>query len=409
ALGDSVLEVNGILTSGIKDIAFHVNADGSIDTTKINYTVLIDDDTVSIELIESKGGNVTIVGNVAGDGTILVLDGFSHVDIVNDSDKTLLITDLDIDDRIEGRININGVDRTVPGTVNGVTLATYGHESGSVDIQNNGDSDVHLAGLIANSSGITIINAALGNIVSVDGDQLILAETIGLNAPNGYIGTAAENIHIDLTASRLDAFARDDIHITEVNGDLGLGSLLSLAGVIRLIADGSIVDAAPEDIINLSARQVALLALHGGIGAPGKRVVADTFGIFNMVAAGNIFVEERIGTFVAAGHTLLEDQFGDLVADHSLGGDVLDLFMPSGLPTIRQVFFRKNIIIRVGDVNLDIDDIEKTVFSPYEPEQMMAEERIAQTTQTEDDDVGVDDEVFLWMGIDPSLVELGQD
>lgn len=293
----ATLKVNGMITSGIQDIGFNVAANGSTDTNKINYADSITASTISIEPIQSQGGHFNFTGTLTGSGTIRVLDGFSKISITNDSSKHLLLNNLNLDNRANGSIRVNGNSQTLPGRFGSLTLSTYGHLTGTIPIQNNSNSNVQLGGPLRNQSGLIQITNAFGNIERISGTQLLASKAVLLTANNGFIGTSQPDIKTDLQGSRLDASASGNIDLTEVCGDMQVGTISSSAGNVTLTADGSILDEDNDAASDVNAANITLTAQTGKIGRSNHALEINTSGSGTLTASAqsDIFLTEVAG------------------------------------------------------------------------------------------------------------------
>ena len=121
-------------------------------------------------------------------------------------------------------------------------------------------NDIILAGLVDFNS-ISISTA--GDILGDDSAHLLMADTIVL-AANGDVGTGDAAIRTDILGGQIDVSARNAIHLTETDGDLRVGEISSLTGVVALTAEtAAIVDADNGDGSDITAPGAILLAASG--------------------------------------------------------------------------------------------------------------------------------------------------
>ena len=258
----AVMNLIGTIRSGFEDIRFDIDANGNVDEDKIDYMDDDPDGRARIESMYSQGGSVTINGTVKGDGTISVLDGYTYVHVTNDSAKDLIVQDMNYD-RVDGEVNVNGVDIPLPGNVGAIDVITHGYDTGKIHIQNNGASDIRLQDRIFNDSGPIEITNALGNILRTSDRQVLEAHEVILTAMNGFIGTGDNPILTDLIASRLTATAQGNIFIREINGDMKIDSIRSLLGNVSLVADASILSLGGDQTRVFANQSISLTA--GGV------------------------------------------------------------------------------------------------------------------------------------------------
>lgn len=312
----ATLNLTGMLTSGLKDVVVAIDASGAI-ASGIDYTSSSDGGSVAVEDIEQKGGHVAINGALSGNGTIKVLDGYSHVAIINASNQNLQVGDIDLSTQVTGQVTINGVNRTLPGSYNSITLAKQGYASGQVDVANQGTGDVILTGHLNNPSGNTNIANALGDIQRDGAAQRITAHDLTLTATAGQVGP--DSLAVDLTGGSLNGGAAGDFAVSEIDGDLNLGSIVSLNGEVRLSADQSIVDAANDAAADVTAKSIVLTAAHGSIGSLGNRLEINSstpqVGGLTASAHGDVVVTETEGDLLA--HQVQSETGNvDLVSTH---------------------------------------------------------------------------------------------
>ena len=148
-------------------------------------------------------------------------------------------------------------------------------------------------------TGANITNVNSPGAVNIASGDLIL------EAGDGRIGTADTPIRTDLhTGATLTARAFNSVYIYERNpsgtaGDMRVEAILSRAGIVRLEADGSIVDHLGTSNAKIRATRVELDAT-GGIGEDGDHLEVDVIGsgtlnVVTAVANGDIWLAESDG------------------------------------------------------------------------------------------------------------------
>ncbi len=214
------INLNGTLASGFPDLGLRIASDGAVSSSTMDWPDSVGAGTVSIGSIQQRGGHVAIAGGavLSGNGTIQVLDGYSHVAIANDSSLDLAVGDLNLGSRTNGSVSVNGNALPLSGNYGGIATTTTGYSSGDISVQNNGASDILLLGHISNPSGFTRITNALGSINSNGPGQLLTSAGMALTAGHGGIGASAEPIHLSQTGGLLDATALGDIDLDAVDG-----------------------------------------------------------------------------------------------------------------------------------------------------------------------------------------------
>ena len=126
-------------------------------------------------------------------------------------------------------------------------------------------------------SGGPVVLTADGSIIDGARDvhnDMITGTNITLIASTGGIGASTNPLDID--SDTLTASAAGDIHINETLGDLNVMRVISSSGDVVLTADGSITDAAGDDLSNVTGTNVNLIASTGGIGQSSNPVDIDS-------------------------------------------------------------------------------------------------------------------------------------
>lgn len=242
--GKGKANIDGTIIAGIeRDKYLLVKLNGKIDPSS-TFTPIIQSGNIIIDEPFELGGEGGIINinakKVNGKGTLIVNGGSGDVDIINNSTYNLLIKDLEVNEGTPGSIYIN--DELITSKYNKIDVILNNYEaSGDINITNNSSSNVLLDGNIRNSfSDVNIINA-YGSILNVN-NNLIASNNINLKADNAFIGNSSNTVNIDTLSGSLQAIAKQDINITEIDGNLSLNLLKSTSGNVYLTAlDGSIV------------------------------------------------------------------------------------------------------------------------------------------------------------------------
>lgn len=116
------ININGLLQSGIDEYNLIIDADfdpdsdlyneGSatdlISTHDSNLKAYWDGEKIQVYRAETKGGYIELNGEIisTGNGKLRVLDGYGTINIINNSDKDIVINDLNINERVDGQIVI---------------------------------------------------------------------------------------------------------------------------------------------------------------------------------------------------------------------------------------------------------------------------------------------------------------
>ena len=216
------------------------------------------------------------------------------------------------------------------------------------------------------STGFTRIKTGDGGIFDDRAGNAINFKTgdLVLEAGQGKIGTATDPVRTDLhTGTGLTARAFGNVYIYNRApgggaGDLPVEAILSRAGLVRLEADGSIVDHLGTPFVKIRATRVELEA-DGGIGEDVPDylkidVIGSTdFNTLTAVANGNIWLAESDGNMrlrvvmSRKGDVHLKAQFSihDVV-------DVYDPYDPWNSPDDTTIASRPRINVIGNDVDL---------------------------------------------------------
>jgi Ca2+-binding RTX toxin-like protein len=135
---------------------------------------------------------------------------------------------------------------------------------------------------VASTDADVTLTASVASILDAldDPQPEAVASNLRLEAPNGGIGTGVNVFEVDTSNPRrgvLNATARQDIFVTEVEGDLYLSRVISTEDdAILVTLLGSILDGDAGSAANVQAVIVDLWAQHGGIGASADDLDIDS-------------------------------------------------------------------------------------------------------------------------------------
>lgn len=133
--------------------------------------------------------------------------------------------------------------------VAGGNLNVVNKVSGDVNLKSAGSDFVFNS--IVNNGGNTSVNAA-GSIFGASADSLISGGKISLTAQTGSIGTDDTALKIQTSGdedSALTVLANNNVNLVQEEGDLGLESVVSLAGDVNVkVENGSVFDANTNEV-----------------------------------------------------------------------------------------------------------------------------------------------------------------
>lgn len=232
--------------------ALHVTAD---DSTTSSNSIAWNSDVVllcgsSTELAIDENGNIVVASNVTATvtaDTITVADiansgqcnvlfeatvisgsggswdcrnGSGEVTITNMSDRDLVVNDIDVTSATaQPVVELDAASVALTFDI------TRSVASSAIEIENSGDSDLILAGLIENPVGTTTITNALGNILSNGTEAIVRTSALEIVATLGSIGTSNERINVELVHS--------SGRTAGMSAEAGADVFLSLKGRLR--------------------------------------------------------------------------------------------------------------------------------------------------------------------------------
>ena len=168
--------------------------------TNNNYNLLVNaDDTIdpsSTMTAVKEGANITvddfaiqpavaidITGNLSGSGELISHNGSAQLDIINNSNNTLTLQD--INNAINTQIVVN--NNPVTENINDLTV-TFTPEYRAINITNNTNADIITTGAIINlNNAVTITNTG-GSVLNNGGS--INTPSLNITANNGNIGVS---------------------------------------------------------------------------------------------------------------------------------------------------------------------------------------------------------------------------
>ncbi|MGD0467402.1 MAG: leukotoxin LktA family filamentous adhesin [Terriglobales bacterium] len=335
------MQPGSTITSGFENIGFTVNSNGTWSSTPIpvNYSSSIDSSNVVMQSLQQQGGNVTISGGGAltGTGTINVLNGYSNVNITNNSNANLVMNNLSFDTPVTGIVSIFGATPTLNGTYTtggaNIALTETNNPTSTISISQNGTAgNLDLAGGIGNQSGTTNLTAANTNIVNIGGgSELVESNYINLSAPAGYIGSSGTPINVQVDNGYINASSLSDIALDQVSGNLNVGTISSATGNVYLTAAGSILDALSNAVYG---DNLDLTAIGGSIGASNSPLLIDATGTLTGLAQTGAFLTQTTGPMNVnnvtsnTGNIVLNTVAGNV----NLGTNSIDALAPSSGP-----------------------------------------------------------------------------
>lgn len=166
-------------------------------------------------------------------------------------------------------------------------------DQGVVNVRNTGQSNTLLNGAVRNVSGAVSLVNNHGSILSLHTGAVIAARDVNLTAAQGDIGTSQQPVNVDLAGGAFNAIAKGYVGVTEVDGDLRIGSVITMGDVV-LQADGAI-STYTTGALSVSGRDVYLTSINSSIGQNGGALVIDTTGVLSADAKGSIRLTELHG------------------------------------------------------------------------------------------------------------------
>lgn len=236
-------------------------------------------ETGSIALINTNrtAGDIVLSGNIKNNTADAMLDIKSAGGSIVQKGGTALNTGTV---HLYAKDNIENIHITTLGTRNagadgifttddGLRLSAESTNGGNIDITVEGGTEAGQAlpgnviieklasgGLNAAGKPGDVILTADGNITQQGASATVRGLEVKLESVNGGIGTKDQDVVLDTPAdaygmnpdsAAVNAGARNDIYLTEADGDMRVGSIISREGDVTLTAyNGHLLDALPE-------------------------------------------------------------------------------------------------------------------------------------------------------------------
>ncbi|KGI78036.1 leukotoxin LktA family filamentous adhesin [Oleiagrimonas soli] len=271
---------------------------------------------------------ITALGLANAPGDVQLIDASGNVISPNDPD-------------LQNKLDHLSVTQTMPLYVTATGTVT-GSASASVYLQANGD--LHFDSF---SSGTDMRVAATGSIGAADGVDaskpvLTTGGDLLLTAGGGYIGLgndssggAGDALPVQIGGELRNASAATDLLLSQLSGDLRVGTVFA-NGLVSLDAPtGSIL--AQQDSLSIQGRDIVLTAdgdigrrssVSTGVDAPLKLQVGSD-GSLDATAGGAVNIDSptgnlHVGTITSGGNLVLTSELGNLDAKHltSTGGTI---------------------------------------------------------------------------------------
>ncbi len=199
---------NGYISSGLKDQT--VTIDPNLPDTK--YIASIDNDSVNLKNISQSGGRIDIyienlnTSRLLGDGNVKTLNGYSHINIENQSSKSVNIATITTAPNSYNGFYINGNKNFFTG----YSINTFGYDNSAITINSNNEGKINLTKNLYAENGTVKITG--NNGVYANNSAIINASAVELKTlENGSIGTEINPVYIN--SNILDAKSDRDINI----------------------------------------------------------------------------------------------------------------------------------------------------------------------------------------------------
>ena len=301
-----VVAVDDTTTAGVTVITITLNTTSGSENTVQELIDAINNDATAAALL-----NASLTG---GSGEILATgSAWSTISLSSIRDNlTLPFYDAESSDVVRGTFVLeNSSDAS------GSTSSTLTIDGGS--------NQIELAGAISYGDAVTI--STDGAILSSSAEQLISSANISLTGGAG-IGTADSPILVDLGSGALSATSAADIFLTEVNGDMTLGTLVT-TGNATLVSDGAILGIAGASA-DLSAATLTLTATTGigsadqAVTVTAERLTATAAADIHLAGVGDLNIDQVTSTggdlILSASGSLLDVNADELtnLSGHSI-------------------------------------------------------------------------------------------
>ena len=161
-------------------------------------------------------------------------------------------------------ITTNSVNASNP-----IGIEFIGKNRGTVAISG-GRGNVLLQGAITNKEGVTSIDTA--KYIWQVGDAPIITDNLNLNAA-ADVGSASKAVRAIIGNTLNASSTNGNVNVTQVLGDLKLGTVTADNGTLSLTADGSIKNSTSSEV---RGRRVDITSINGGIGSSVKPLTIKT-------------------------------------------------------------------------------------------------------------------------------------
>ncbi len=308
---DSVASSRGdILLSSAGSIINAASGDGAIITGR-NISLAASDDigtTVDTIRVNTRGGLLNarasgLVDIFETEGDLAIGHILTHGDAIITADRSILDFSGSNTGITAANITLSSQKGAIGQTGNELTVSSPEGilRADAPDDINISESDGTMNVDHVVSTGGDVILASEGSIINAasDNEANISGRNITLSALGGSLGNMDSFVNINTLGGNLNAMAMNGTYLNETGGTMRVDRVSS-GGDVFLSSAGSILNAATEDNINITGRNIILNSRDGGIGDFGNtRFVADSDGVFNMTAYDDIYLEEYEGDFVS--------------------------------------------------------------------------------------------------------------
>ncbi|WP_171019802.1 leukotoxin LktA family filamentous adhesin [Hydrogenophaga sp. 2FB] len=280
------------------------------------------DTDIRLEEANVVGRNVTLsaqngIGLQHAAPAVITLDANG---LLSDEHKLILMTaersDITVDGNGQIRVKqFEDLDVTATGTLNASTT------TGSALLGSEADLTI---GQVSAVDEVRIKTGA--SLLGAPGQTHVVANSAVLEAGQGQVGSALTAFTVDLGATgTLTARANTDLFVRELQGDMVVNTVFA-KGNATLEAQGSIVEARPDNLLDVRATSVTLNA-GDTVGKPGGQNAIDVQvrnpGVLSASAPNGIYLN-TIGGSGTLGNITTQGQFNLSSGDGSitLGGTV---------------------------------------------------------------------------------------
>ena len=272
-----------LISLGGSDKSAYLNDNGN------NIKAIYEDGKIKLFVTSQDGGNVDLNGTVTGSGTVSYTNGYSDIQITNNTDKTLVINNFEnnkmngtVDNAGTLKVNKLGKDAALTSIISKGKIETAGVIQNGKDDANNPSENSLLA--LESENGIVI-----NNLKDELGKQINTIDSIGkLNINNKTNSSVL-----------IDGAIQNDGNI-EIKNSGTDGLLVSETAVINnkngnIVLNNTAAKLSVEGVINNTASGDVILTASGSDGLE----IAKSAQINNNI--GNVSVENGVGDLLIAG------------------------------------------------------------------------------------------------------------